>query len=81
VPRPLLRRNPQRQFSKARVIEGPSNSITGTNVNSSSEKAKKVMLQRSQLFGLYRWIPANSGTVTFTTKGSTFDTTWRPFSV
>ncbi|PQV64728.1 Carboxypeptidase regulatory-like domain-containing protein [Abditibacterium utsteinense] len=62
-------------FSKAKVIEGSSGTVTGTNVSATHEVGEDNHAQGGGSASIwYRWRPVNRGTVTFTTKGSAIDT-------
>ncbi len=62
-------------FAQAKVIEGPAGTVEGTNVATSHEVGEDNhagSLATSSVW--YRWRPVNNGTVTFNTKGSSFNT-------
>ncbi|HYK19103.1 MAG TPA: NF038122 family metalloprotease [Pyrinomonadaceae bacterium] len=62
-------------FASAQVISGCSGSVTGTNVNATRESGEPVLFSPTSNRSVwYQWVSPSSGSVTFTTTGSGFDT-------
>ena len=71
------------RFADAVTLQGPSGSVTGTNVNARKEAGEPDAIPGQTAGGRsvwYAWAAPASGTATFDTVGSDFDTTLSVFN-